>query len=389
MRQIKRSQREAQQANEAKTHFLATMSHELLTPLNGLIGFADFLSGTALTSEQREHLDFIQHCSHSLNTLIRDLLNFSAIESGRIDLEKKTVVLSSFLSRLVEIHRMRASEQGMILRLTVSKQLPETIEIDPSRLQQIIANLLSNALKYSSSGTVEVLAQMEGETLVVLVRDEGRGLPTRDPESLFEPYIRGERKAQSHKEGTGLGLAISRKLCEAMQGSIQARNRPEKGAEFEVRLPIGESSTGSAVNSEPESSSFSRSFSSAEISILVAEDNPVNARLLTLLLSKQGYSVTTACDGEEALQKLQGSADFSVLLADLNMPKRDGLSLARTIRSGDAGQHYLELPIIAVSANLLEADRDKALAAGMNAFVSKPIKPAQLASQLFDLIRPE
>ena len=390
LRQIKESQLESQKANEAKTHFLATMSHELLTPLNGLIGFADLLSESSLTNPQREHLDFVQHCSSSLHTLVRDLLDFSAIESGKITIERKNFALSPFLNLLTEIHDIQARKKGLNLRLSLSKHLPQRLYTDPARLQQIVANLISNALKYSSEGTVEVIAQLDGDHLEIIVRDEGPGLPSSEAEALFEPYVRGQQRTQRHNEGSGLGLAISRKLCTTLGGLITARNLPAGGAEFKVQFPLNslEPAPSSPEQSPALAPDPTTAHSPCDTPILVAEDNPVNAQLIKLLLTKQGYPIVTASDGEEALQKLRQQNSFKILLADLNMPRRDGLSLTRAIRNSEAGAHYKELPIVAISANLLERDRERAIAAGMNAFLPKPIKKQELAQCLAKLFQP-
>lgn len=383
IKKIQRSERAAQEANEAKTLFLATMSHELLTPLNGLIGFAELLSESSLDSEQAEHLQLVQHCGASLHSLIKELLDFSSIESGKIQLEPKTFKLHPFFNLLAEIHRIRASEKNITLKFTLSENLPSEFYSDPSRLGQIIGNILSNAIKYSGQGTVELSTLVEDAWLKIFICDEGPGLLHSETEQLFEPYVRGRQASSRYNTGTGLGLAISKRLALALGGTITARNRLEGGAEFELCIPIKESPE--LNQSRPTTQTIEKPTQShvpQNNPILIAEDNPTNSQLLKLILHPKGYPVTIVPDGKEALNALQGESTFRLILADLNMPNLDGLGLSRAIRTGTAGEKHQQVPIIAVSANLLEEDRRAALAAGMNDFLPKPISKKKLSELL-------
>jgi PAS domain S-box-containing protein len=380
-----------EKANQAKSEFLANMSHELRTPLNAILGYAQILQGdNNLTERQRHGLETIHTSGDHLLTLINDILNLSKIEAGRMELQVSDVHLPTFLKNIAEMIQVRASQQGLTFVQAFDSQLPEGIRTDEKRLQEVLLNLLGNAVKFTDQGSVTFrvgvnprVHPIEGKHIGIAptrilrfeVEDTGIGIVPEDVEQMFEAFQQGRQK-RDQAEGAGLGLAISRRLVRMMGGDLQVESTPGTGSRFwfEVAFPVvHELKTGLE---QPLRKIVG--YTGNRRTILVVDDESTNRGLLLNLLFPLGFQLIEAVNGQECLEKaLQFKPDL--ILLDLQMPVLDGFSATEKIRSR---AELREVAIIAVSANVFEATRQRALAVGFNDFLFKPIQVDQLVALL-------
>ncbi|MBK1828166.1 PAS domain S-box protein [Haloferula rosea] len=384
-REIREAMEAAELANESKSLFLATMSHEIRTPLNGILGFADLLEKSDMAEDQRNSVEMIRKSGDVLLGLISNILDFSRAESGRIVLSEETFDPTAFLRETVDLHRGVAEGKGLDLSVEVGSGVPGLVIGARGELRQVMMNLVGNAVKFTEEGVVVVsLDVRDDETLRFSVKDTGIGFPEGDEEKLFDAFFQVDLSSTRRHGGTGLGLAICRRLLEAMGGKIRAFREREGGARFVVDLPL-QQARGESSRTEVEPADRP-ALDGRGMKVLVVEDHPVNSRLLKMMLEKLGFSVELAGNGREALEMLGESRHIDLILMDMRMPEMDGLEASQRIRAGEAGEAVVRTPIVAVTANALEADREACRKAGMDYYLSKPINSKELERVLLEVV---
>jgi two-component system, sensor histidine kinase len=369
----------AEAANESKSAFLATMSHEIRTPLNGVLGMTRALAADpALNGGQRQRLSVIQQSAESLLAILNDILDLSKVEAGKLDLEDIEFDLAEVARGAHEAFTALAAQKGLAFKLAIDPDALGTYRGDPTRVRQILYNLISNALKFTEAGKIDVSIARRGKDLEISVADTGVGIAPEQLKRLFAKFEQADASTTRRFGGAGLGLSICRDLCDLMGGTIEVESTPGNGATFFVNLPLpriseGEPQAAQGVRSpEPEPEQASET-----LRVLAAEDNATNQIVLKALLAPIGVEPTIVDNGALAVAAWRDGA-FDVILMDIQMPEMDGMAATRAIRALEAEMGRPRTPIIAVTANAMAHQVEEYFVVGMDAHVAKPIDPRKL-----------
>lgn len=378
---------------DEKERFLANMSHEVRTPMNGIFGVLNLLLDTDLDRTQRDYLETIHSSSESLLAILNDVLDYAKLNSNELQLRPRKFELEKVMRDVLSVYKPTADEKGIAISATIDHSLPDHFEADDLRLKQILANLISNAVKFTSEGEVQVKVQgitkSNRTQLLFAVEDSGIGIAEQEGKDLFTPFRQLESNPEVQYQGTGLGLAISQNLIELMGGRIWFENNQSGGTTFLFTVDYNtpeadENDSEDMITVKRMNEPLVDSADRQSLRVLIAEDNPINLKVASLTFQKLGCIVTTAHNGRDALDIADGPVSFDLICMDVNMPVMNGHEAARKIRELD--HENASIPILAMTGLAFEEDREKCLESGMTDVITKPFK-MEILRQFLEEIR--
>ena len=392
--ELRASEARERDANRAKSSFLAAMSHEIRTPMIGITGMVEILGHTRLDADQRHALAIMQSSAQALLEVLGDILDFSKIEAERIELNPVATDLRGLVEGTVASFAGAASSKGLTLSCEVDPRLAAAYQLDRLRFRQILSNLLTNAIKFTDAGGVQVaLARIDGDggqehVIDLRVTDSGRGIEPAQRERLFQPFVQGDGEPNRRYGGTGLGLVICRRLAELMGGSVELLASGRQGSTFQMRLRLAPASV-SEIEAEREATADFTARTAPDVDeaernrslVLLVDDHPTNRLVISRQLALAGYASEGAASGEEGLARWL-SGRYALVLTDVHMPDMDGYEMARRMRLSEAERGWPRTPIVALTASALKGEAERCRAAGMDDYLSKPVGVATLGAML-------
>ncbi|HUB60017.1 MAG TPA: ATP-binding protein [Puia sp.] len=378
--------REAQEARQMQEQFLANMSHEIRTPMNGIKGMTDLLLSTPLSTKQHELAEVIKRSVNNLLVIVGDILDFSKIKAGKLNIERITFSVTDVLNNATAIFEHRLKKKRLELHTSIDPAIPQWLTGDPHRLNQVLINLLGNAVKFTDQGHIQVDVTLREQTatgvvLAFTVKDTGIGIPETSLHHIFDSFAQGSRDTSRLYGGTGLGLTICKQLLHLQGGDISVTSAVGKGTSFQFYLPYGISENAAGSRNTPETTQdYSKLLAGKRF--LVAEDNEINQKLIDYVLRKAGGTVEMFNNGADAIRHLQQDQVFDLIIMDIQMPEMDGYATTRYIRN----DLKLQTPIIAMTATAMKGEQIQCIESGMNEYMTKPFEFTELYKRIGTLL---